>query len=252
MGALHAGHMALVQRSVKENDITVGSIFVNPAQFNNPADLEKYPRDIERDILMLHRNGCNILFYPGVKEMYPEGEKLPDIDLKGIDRRLEGEHRPGHFKGVATIVKKLFEVVTPDNAYFGSKDYQQVLVVKELVRQTALPVNIVAVDTVREESGLAMSSRNRRLGAEALKEAEVLYKALSHIKNHLGNKPLPVLVEDARSIISQVPGTDIEYFDVADAETLEPVTEYHPGQKLVALTAVNIGGVRLIDNMVVS
>ena len=252
MGALHAGHMALIQRSVKENDITVGSIFVNPAQFNNPSDLEKYPRDIERDIVLLHRHGCDVLFYPSVKEMYPKEEAVPEIDLKGIDRRLEGEHRPGHFKGVATVVKKLLEIVTPGNAYFGSKDYQQVLVVKTLVKQTGLPVNIIPVETVREASGLAMSSRNRRLNAEGLKEAEVLFKALSHIKNHLGQKSLKDITGEAHQVIRQIPGADIEYFEVADAETLEPVAEYAPGRKLVALTAVNIGGVRLIDNMVVS
>jgi pantoate--beta-alanine ligase len=249
MGALHAGHVSLINKANEENDVSVCSIFVNPTQFNNPEDLKKYPRLIEKDILLLQQNHCAVLFCPEVDEMYSKGESLLKIDLKGIDKRLEGEHRPGHFDGVATIVKKLFDAVQPHRAYFGQKDFQQVLVVKTMVAQVGLGLQIVAAPTMREENGLAMSSRNMRLTETEKQEAAIIYKALNYAKENLGKQTPAQIVAQATKMIEAVAGAAIEYFELADAQTLAPVITYNPNQKVVALTAVNLGAVRLIDNL---
>lgn len=249
MGALHEGHLTLIRKANDENDVSVCSIFVNPTQFNNPEDLKKYPRLIEKDILLLEKSGCDVLFYPNADEMYAKDEGLLNVDLLGIDKRLEGEHRPGHFKGVATIVKKLFDAVAPHKAYFGQKDYQQVLVVKTMVKQLNVPVEIVAVPTVREESGLAMSSRNLRLTDEERENAAEIYRVLVWAKEHLTKLEAVEIEKVGGERLAKIPGAAVEYFELADGETLAPLVEYKTGQKVVALTAVQVGAVRLIDNM---
>lgn len=252
MGALHSGHLSLIQASQAANTLTVCSIFVNPTQFNNPADLEKYPRLIEKDIVLLEKQGCNVLFFPEVSEMYAENENLPEIDLLGIDRRLEGEHRPGHFNGVATVVKKLFDIVEPHRAYFGQKDYQQVLVVKTLVQQLNMNLQIVAVPTMRENNGLAMSSRNLRLTEAEREQAAIIYNTFLWAKQQLISVAPKEVEGLATQRINAVNGATVEYFSLADAQTLAPIERYNPSQKIVALTAVNLGEVRLIDNMLLN
>ncbi len=252
MGALHSGHLSLIQASQAANTLTVCSIFVNPTQFNNPADLEKYPRLIEKDIVLLEKQGCNILFYPDVNEMYNQGEALPQIDLLGIDLRLEGEHRPGHFKGVATIVKKLFDAVEPHRAYFGQKDFQQVMVVKTLVQQLNMGIEIISVPTRRESNGLAMSSRNLRLTDAERQHAAIIYNTFLWAKQQLLTVPPKEVEAAAAQRINATNGATVEYFSLADAHTLAPVEVYNPAQKVVALTAVNMGAVRLIDNMLMN
>lgn len=249
MGALHQGHLTLIRKANDENDVSVCSIFVNPTQFNNPEDLKKYPRLIEKDMLLLEKSGCDVLFYPNADEMYGKDEGLLDVDLLGIDKRLEGEHRPGHFNGVATIVKKLFDAVAPHKAYFGQKDYQQVLVVKTMVKQLNVPIEIIAVPTVREESGLAMSSRNLRLTDEERENAAEIYRVLVWAKENLTKLDAGEIEKVAGERLAKIPGAAVEYFELADGETLAPLVEYKTGQKVVALTAVQVGAVRLIDNM---
>lgn len=252
MGALHYGHMELIRQSRNENSLTVCSIFVNPTQFNNPKDLEKYPRFIEKDILMLEENSCDVLFNPQVEEMYLPNEDLLALDLKNIDKRFEGEFRPGHFAGVATVVKKFFDIVEPHKAYFGMKDYQQVLVIKEVVSQYNMPVEVVGVETVRNKEGLAMSSRNYRLNEEELQRATVIYKTFTWVKENLKNHTIPELEKQAVAKINAVDGAEVEYFSLADANTLDIIGELKENQQVVAITAVNMQGVRLIDNMVLN
>lgn len=252
MGALHYGHMELIRQSRNENSLTVCSIFVNPTQFNNPKDLEKYPRFIEKDILMLEKNSCDVLFNPQVEEMYLPNEDLLALDLKNIDKRFEGEFRPGHFAGVATVVKKFFDIVEPHKAYFGMKDYQQVLVIKEVVIQYNMPVEVEGVETVRNKEGLAMSSRNYRLSDEELQRATVIYKTFTWVKENLNNYTIPELEKQAVAKINAVDGAEVEYFSLADANTLDIIGELKESQQVVAITAVNMQGVRLIDNMVLN
>lgn len=248
MGALHHGHMELIRKSREENHITVCSIFVNPTQFNNPKDLEKYPRFIEKDILMLEEHYCEVLFNPSVEEMYSPNEELLSIDLKNIDKRFEGEFRPGHFKGVATVVKKFFDIIEPHKAYFGMKDYQQVLVIKEVVSQYNMDVEVVGVETVRNKEGLAMSSRNYRLSEEELSRAAIIYKTFIWAKDNLGKIAVKEIEKKAIERINAVEGAEVEYFNLADANTLDPITQLQEKQQVVAITAVNMNGVRLIDN----
>lgn len=249
MGALHNGHMALIDQCKTENNLSVCSIFVNPTQFNNKEDLEKYPRLIEKDILLLEKHQCDVLFYPTAEEMYAEGEELLEIGLENLGEILEGEHRPGHFIGVATVVKKLFDIVQPDKAYFGLKDFQQVLVVKKMVQMLGVKVEIVPVPTVREATGLAMSSRNMRLSDDEKQKATIIYQTFNWVQSQLSTLNPAQLSQQATQRINTMAGATVEYFELADAITLEPIKQYHPGQKIVALTAVNMGNVRLIDNM---
>lgn len=251
MGALHYGHMELIRQSREENSITVCSIFVNPTQFNNPKDLEKYPRFIEKDIQMLVKNHCEVLFNPQVKEMYLPNEPLLPIDLKNIDKRFEGEFRPGHFAGVATVVKKFFDIIEPNKAYFGMKDYQQVLVIKEVDKQYKMGVDVVGAETVRNKEGLAMSSRNYRLSEEELKRATIIYQTFIWAKENLQTLAISEIEKQAITKINAVEGAEVEYFNLANANTLD-VLEKLENQQVVAITAVNMNGVRLIDNMLLN
>lgn len=248
MGALHQGHLALQERSCKENDLSICSIFVNPIQFNNPEDLKKYPRTEEKDLRKLELAGCDMVFMPAVQEMYPE-ENTCVYDFGHLDKVMEGRYRPGHFNGVAVVVKKLFDIVQPHRAYFGEKDFQQLAIVKALVNMLKLPVEIVPCPTVRETSGLAMSSRNERLSKHDRETAAMIYRTLLAAK-----KQVPQLKphECERWVIQHIdatPGLKTEYFELVDADTLLPVHEWKQGQKVAGCVAAFIGGVRLIDNI---
>lgn len=258
MGALHNGHISLVKARQKRGWVTVCSIFVNPTQFNDQADFDKYPITIERDIRMLVEAGCDILFLPTVKEMYPDGfANKKGVDFGFLAQTLEGEHRPGHFDGMAQIVEKLLRIVKPDKLYMGQKDYQQQLIVSELIKKRKLPTELVTYPTLREKDGLAMSSRNVRLDAHSRKVAVQLNKVLRNsilkIENYRLKKQTPdiaLILNAAKAALAKHPEFEVEYYDLRDAANLQPLTTITPKQKVVALVAAKIGGVRLIDNMV--
>ncbi len=250
MGALHEGHLSLLNRSKAENDITVCSIFVNPVQFNNKNDLELYPRNLAQDLKILEKTGCDLTFAPEVIEMYPEG--LPDhftIDFGYLERTLEGKFRQGHFKGVAIVVKKLLDIVEPHKAYFGKKDYQQLLIIRQLAARLQLPVEIIACETMREPDGLAMSSRNLRLTIGERKIAPVIYEVLSYVKDNSGIMSVKKLKNWAIKKIQKNPGLIVEYFEIADNETLLPIVKWDQKEKAIACTSIYLGDVRLIDNI---
>ena len=248
MGALHDGHLALVRRSKSCTGYTVCSIFVNPVQFNNPEDLSKYPRTFEKDVELLNQVNCDVLFYPSVREMYPE-EITEKYAFGELEQVMEGAHRPGHFNGVAVVVKRLLEIVDADRAYFGEKDFQQLLIVKALVKQCNIRTEIIPCPTVREPDGLAMSSRNTRLSPPERQAAPAIYKALKQIPGLLKTNSLPEIKEMLIREIQENGILKVEYLDFADAATLKIVQEAVPsGQKLIACIAVHAGPVRLIDN----
>ncbi len=252
MGALHEGHLALVREAMEDNDFVVVSIFVNPIQFNNKLDLEKYPRVIEQDIKLLEEVGCDLLFYPGVEEMYPEGEPPEEeYDVNGLDKVLEGEYRPGHFSGVITVVKRLFEIVEPDRAYFGMKDYQQLLIINTFVKNYHIPVEIVPVPTQREEDGLAMSSRNRLLKPEHRKEATLLYEVLKKTKIRSGFQTVEDVKKEVVRKFKKAKYAELEYFELVDLYTLKPLSTWVQSSHVIALIAARVGDVRLIDNMII-
>jgi pantoate--beta-alanine ligase len=250
MGALHEGHLKLVKQSKQENDLTVCSIFVNPIQFNNPTDLEKYPRTLENDLKMLEDACCDVVFTPEASEMYPAGEiyKL-DIDFGSLDKVMEGKFRPGHFEGVAKVVKKLFDIVVPTRAYFGKKDFQQLAVVTSMVKQLALPIEIIPCETVREKDGLAMSSRNTRLTRVERSLAPRIYQVLLEVKTKAGHVPVGELKEWAITSLHESPEFRVEYFEIGHAASLMPLSDWNSKEPAVAFVAVFLGEVRLIDNI---
>ena len=250
MGALHEGHLELMRSARNDCDTVIVSIFVNPIQFNNKEDLSKYPRDIESDIAKLKTIPCDILFNPSEKEMYPD-EVTENYDFGNLETVMEGKFRPGHFKGVAIVVKRLFDIVQPDRAYFGEKDYQQLRIIQELVRQHKLPVNIIACPTVREKDGLAMSSRNQRLTRNERQSASLLYKALSNIKMAAFKNPLSQVLQEARKMIQNDELFELEYLIASDTKSLAPVNQWFPGNEYVICLAAQLGKVRLIDNVII-
>jgi pantoate--beta-alanine ligase len=247
MGALHRGHISLVLRAAKENDTVVSSIFVNPTQFNNPEDLKKYPRTLDKDLTMLESGQNDMVFNPDVEEMYPknEGEELFEFD--GLDSVMEGKFRPGHFNGVAKVVAKLFRIVEPDRAYFGEKDYQQLLIVKKISQKLFPGISIVACPTVREPDGLAMSSRNTLLDKTSRAEASLISESLFRVrelKDKLSVIELKKLVKDK---IDSSSALRVEYFEIADERNLQPLAEINKYAR--AFIAVQAGKIRLIDNL---
>ncbi|WP_354299969.1 pantoate--beta-alanine ligase [Pedobacter sp. UYP1] len=250
MGALHKGHVSLVKIAQQHANVVVCSIFVNPTQFTDPKDLEKYPRPLQHDIEMLQDAGCDYVFMPSVKEMYPVPENW-HIDLGPAEFLLEGEFRRGHYQGVTQIVKKLFDAVDPDLAFFGQKDFQQVLMIRNMVAHFNLPVNIISCPIIREEDGLAMSSRNIHLSAEEHEHALVLSKALTYVKDHFHTENIDILLKQAIAIIQSVKGVELDYFTIANSETLLPEKD-KAAQHLVALVAAKVGETRLIDNMMLN
>ncbi len=247
MGYLHDGHLELVRRARAENITVIASIFVNPSQFGAQEDFSSYPRDTERDLAMLEEENVRLVFMPTVEEMYPQGFSTW-VEVEKITERLEGESRPGHFRGVATVVAKLFNIVQPDSAYFGQKDAQQLAVICRMVSDLGLNLDIVAVPTVREPDGLAMSSRNIFLTAEERKAALVLWKALCLARGHWekGQRDVASLRQEMASLIEHEPFANIDYISIADPETLQEI-DVIDSPALVSL-AVRIGGTRLIDN----
>ena len=248
MGALHAGHASLVKRSVNENEVTVVSVFVNPTQFNDKNDLVKYPRTLDADCKLLEACGATYAFAPSVEEMYPEPETR-QFSYAALDTVMEGAFRPGHFNGVCQIVSKLFEAVKPHRAYFGEKDFQQLAIIREMVRQMQFDLEIVGCPIVREEDGLALSSRNARLSAEerenALKISQTLFKSRTFAATHTVSETLK-FVEDA---IAAVPGLRLEYFEIVDGNTLQKVDNWNQTSYVVGCITVFCGDVRLIDNI---
>ncbi|MBF6628328.1 MAG: pantoate--beta-alanine ligase [Proteiniphilum sp.] len=248
MGALHEGHATLVKRCAAENDLCVVSIFVNPTQFNNIEDLKHYPRTPEKDYLLLESIGTDIIFTPSVEEVYPEPDKRV-FDFGMLDKVMEGHFRPGHFNGVAQVVSKLFTVVRPDKAYFGEKDFQQLAIVREMVRQLQLPVVIVGVPTVREADGLAMSSRNQRLSEEQKKNASQIQRVLRASDAMRGGYTPGQVADYVVGEINNVPGLSVEYYEIVDGNTLQPISSWEKTAYAVGCIAVFCGDVRLIDNI---
>lgn len=248
MGALHEGHLALIQDAQRVADIVICSIFVNPTQFNDPSDLEKYPRPEENDLRLLQDIQCDIAFLPTVEEMYPKREESWQLDLGTLEQVWEGERRPGHFQGVTQIVYKLFRLVEPDIACFGQKDFQQIMVIQRLIDIKNLPVSLHICPTVRNENGLALSSRNIRLSAAGKNKAEVLYRALTHIKKNFQDRSLDVLRQEALDILQQEGAVEVEYLAICETHSLQEVDQITPHKKHVVLLVAWVEGVRLIDN----
>ncbi|KUG06009.1 pantoate--beta-alanine ligase [Solirubrum puertoriconensis] len=253
MGALHEGHLQLVRAAAVENDEVVVSIFVNPTQFNNSEDFKLYPRVPDSDAEMLHGTGCTALFSPSVEEIYPRPTVL-QFDFGLLERVMEGAHRPGHFNGVATVVSKLFHLGRPHRAYFGQKDWQQVAVVRQLVQDLSFDLQLISCPTVREADGLAMSSRNRRLSAQARAVAPRLYEALQLAVECLQQTKQPAEAQQAAlELLGAHSEIEVEYLEVADARSLQPLpANAAVGQEAVICVAAWLGGVRLIDNVVLS
>ncbi len=250
MGALHSGHLSLVKKAILENDQVVVSIFVNPTQFNNEEDLLKYPKTMASDVAQLEAISDNILiFAPSVKELYPEGTQSETFNFNGLDMLMEGRFREGHFDGVGTVVEKLLKAVGPDRAYFGEKDFQQLLIIQKLVALKEIPVQIIGCPIVREPHGLAMSSRNERLSTEARQEAGFIYRTLLKAKERFAKKSAFKVKEWVTRQFEQNPRLTLEYIQIADATTLRPLTRKQKGKKYRAFVAVYAEGIRLIDNI---
>lgn len=263
MGALHQGHLSLIEKAIGDCDLVICSVFVNPTQFNDLRDLDKYPRTIEKDAQMLKKAGCDVLFAPEVHEIYTEQEleqkrqQLEDtswtggklVDFGSLDKVMEGAQRPGHFNGVAQVVSKLFRIVEPQKAYFGQKDFQQLAIIRTMVKQLEMPVEIIACPIIREENGLAMSSRNERLTKEERSRAGLIYETLvkmKELKNKVSIVELKTFVEGQ---LKTEPLIKLEYFEIADAETLQSISDLKQAKSAVACIALKIGEVRLIDNI---
>ena len=264
MGALHMGHISLISIAKAQCDIVVSSIFVNPTQFNDLADLDKYPRTMDADIALLEKADCDILFAPEVNEIYSEDElnakrnhkedfswtQGKTVDFGLLDKVMEGAHRPGHFNGVAQVVSKLFRIVNPNKAFFGQKDFQQLSIIKSMVKQLEMPIEIIACPIVREEDGLAMSSRNRRLSDEERKEVPSISKLLFFIKEIYKTHPINQLKEVVTNYYVKESLIHLEYFDIVDSETLQSIVDFNDSKSAVACIAVKLKTVRLIDNVI--
>jgi pantoate--beta-alanine ligase len=249
MGALHDGHIALVERCVRENEISVASIFVNPTQFNDPSDLMNYPRTPDKDTELLRRIGCCYVFKPSVEEMYPE----PDthvFNFGTLDKVMEGKFRPGHFNGVAQIVSKLFAAVLPDRAYFGEKDFQQIAIIREMVRQLKFPVEIIACPIIREADGLAMSSRNQRLTIQEREKAPKIAQLLNISRTFAPEKSINETLEFVKAGLLSDTIFRLDYFEIVDGNTLQIVENWDESDYIVGCIAVFCGPIRLIDNIV--
>lgn len=252
MGALHQGHISLINQSKEICDITIASIFVNPTQFNNPNDLLKYPKPISQDIAMLEEAGCDILFNPEIGEVYKDDKEVWNYEVGKLNSLLEGEFRPGHYLGVTQIVYKLFNWVKPDVAFFGQKDYQQYLVIKKMVSDFDLKIDVVACPIVREEDGLAMSSRNVRLNADERKKALIIYNSLKFLKANFDKLTLSDLMQQAKAFYLNISGVELEYLKICKQNTLQEITDGEDHANVIALVACYVGETRLIDNMMIS
>lgn len=247
MGALHAGHLSLIQKSKQISDVTIATIFVNPTQFNNPCDLDKYPQPIILDTQLLENAGCNALFLPSKIEMYDDNE-IWDYNLGDTANNLEGAHRPGHFKGVTQIVYKLFKAIPATTAFFGQKDYQQFLVIQQLVNHFNIPIKLQCCPIVRENTGLALSSRNIHLSVDEKQSALVLYKTLNYIKQNFKTVPNSQLLNTAKEMFNNLNNVKLAYISICDKNTLQPTLDIK-SNNTIALVAAFVGNIRLIDNM---
>ena len=251
MGALHSGHIALMKRSIKENDFTVCSIFVNPTQFNVKSDLDKYPRTLKADSEKLDKAGVDYLFAPSVKEIYPGGTKKGvKVNLKGLDKQMEGEFRPGHFEGVVQVVHRLLEIVNPTRLYMGQKDFQQFTIIAQMIKNLKMKVELVVVEIQRAKDGLALSSRNVRLTAAKRKWAPIIYKELKRIKRSMKSKTVEEAKIQALEALAKPRGYEPEYVSIVDGYSLKPIKDWADSDFVVVATAVWAGKVRLIDNMI--
>jgi pantoate--beta-alanine ligase len=251
MGALHKGHVSLIALSKKQCDITICSIFVNPTQFNDPKDLERYPRMPEKDMLLLEKAKCDVLFLPLVEEIYPSPKKEV-FDFGYLNSTLEGKYRPGHFNGVAQVVKRFFEIVNPTKAFFGSKDYQQVMIVKALVQQMGSPIEIVPCPILRESDGLAMSSRNALLNAEERSTATSIPEMMKRANTLIKTRGIDVAKSFIADEVRKISLMKLDYYEVCVAETLEIAESILPGKNYIAVIACFVGRIRLIDNLPLS
>ena len=249
MGALHQGHLSLIERAKKENDIVVVSIFVNPTQFDKQEDLINYPKTIDKDLSLLRAVFCDIVFAPSANEIYANNIASQIFNFDGLEHQMEGKFRDGHFNGVGTIVKRLFEIVKPTKAYFGEKDFQQLQIIRNMVKNHQIPVKIVACDIYREDDGLAMSSRNARLTKAHREAAPFIYKTLKEAKIKFGTKNALDVITWVENEFKNQPLLDLEYFEIADEETLLTIKNKNPKQKYRAFIAVFAGKIRLIDNI---
>ena len=250
MGALHDGHLALMERSIRDNEHTVVSIFVNPTQFNNPEDLAKYPRTLEEDVRKITALNPEVIVYaPSVDDIYDGKPVSQSFDFDGLENQMEGKFRPGHFDGVGTIVKRLFEIVTPTHAYFGEKDFQQLQIVKKLVTKNQLPVTIVGCPIYREANQLAMSSRNERLSADERNQASIIYQTLLQAKILFQNETIESAIQLVEQTFENHPLFDLEYFVIADEETLMSSNTKEENKKYRAFIAVFVNNIRLIDTI---
>lgn len=248
LGALHQGHLSLLDKAQQLSDEVVCSIFVNPTQFNDPKDLEKYPRPIASDIEKLEQAACDVLFNPEVNEMYASNEQW-HLEIGELEHLLEGKFRQGHYQGVTQVVFKLFDIVKPDVAFFGQKDYQQFLIIQKMVELLKLPVKLVMCPILRENDGLAMSSRNIHLSPTDRQHALVLSKTLNWLKQNFDRTKIPYIAHECETMINAEPDVQLEYFEIADGDNLHPANE---GTKsIVALVAANVGNTRLIDNVII-
>ncbi|MBK9480237.1 MAG: pantoate--beta-alanine ligase [Bacteroidetes bacterium] len=251
MGALHQGHLSLIQFAKKENDAVVCSIFINPLQFNDKNDFDKYPKTLSADLALLEGQGCDVVFVPDVEEMYAS-EDATQFDFGKLDKVMEGVFRPGHFLGMAKVVKRLFDCVQPHTAYFGEKDFQQLAIIRKFTADLHLPVKIIGVPIMREKDGLAMSSRNTLLSADERIAASAIYKTLLETKQMAFKFPVETVKEFVLTNINRIPGFALEYFEIADADELQPTNSWNTLNPLMGFIVVRVGTVRLIDNMQLS
>ncbi len=253
MGALHQGHLSLIQLAKKQSDLVICSIFINPTQFNDLADYKKYPVTLPEDIFKLETNDTDVLFLPSVEEIYPGGQELKQhYNLQNLETVFEGKYRPGHFQGVSQVIEIFLNIVQPHMLFLGQKDYQQCLVIKRLIGLLQLPVKVVVAGTEREPSGLAMSSRNLRLNEDEREKASAIYQTLRSIKNNYTDTPIDKLIDYSEKFLLREGFSKVDYVALANAETLEPVTNNEGNVPLVALVAAFIKDVRLIDNMLLN
>ena len=249
MGALHAGHISLIRESTKNNDITIASIFVNPTQFDKQEDLQKYPRTLEHDLKLLEDNDCDIVFVPSVEEIYQKNVASTHFDFDGLENEMEGKFRKGHFDGVGTIVKAFFEIINPTRAYFGEKDFQQLQIIKKMVAKNNLPVEVIGCPIYREENGLAMSSRNERLSKTQRDQAAVIYQLLKEVQEKFTKESIQDITNWVIFQFEKNEFFSLEYFNIAEEETLKNILEFSPEKKHRAFIAVFADSVRLIDNI---
>lgn len=249
MGALHKGHLSLVKKAKEENEIVVVSIFVNPTQFDNKEDLKKYPKTLDKDLQLLESVNCDMVFIPDTNELYGKNIQATHFNFDGLENQMEGRFRKGHFDGVGTIVKKLFEIVTPHRAYFGEKDFQQLQIIKKMVEKHQIPVEIVPCAIFRENDGLALSSRNTRLTKEQREAAPFIFKTLTEAKEKFGTKSDIEVSEWVENQFKKHPVLELEYFEIADEKTLKPISKEQKDGKYRGFIAAFAGKIRLIDNI---